>query len=206
MRSRTKFLRFLPASLLAAVLSSFAAQQAEPPKNSASKQEAAQTDTPAVIRAEVIGLGAKMAESAPAGFLKWARSYAKREILGGSAPPEDEAVQKTFDERFPKSAPSARAAGAFLLWYQAYQHASDDQQVFQQRISDVDREIRNLESDLIRFQTTTPSLGDPARNARASNGVWRMPAASAISTGAASTRWALAWTSVSSASAPCMKR
>jgi hypothetical protein len=120
-----------------------------------------------VIRAEVIGLGAKMAESAPAGFLKWARSYAKREILGRPAPPEDEAVQKTFGERFPKAAPSARAAGVFLLWYEAYQQVSEDQQFLGERVSDMNRDISHLESDLVRLRTTTPSLADPARNAQA---------------------------------------
>jgi hypothetical protein len=155
------------ASVLAAAAPCFAARQQEPTKNPAEKPEAAEARTPVTIPANIIGLGAKIAEAAPDGVQKWARGYAKRELLGRDGPPEDEAVEKAFEARFSKAAARARAAGIFLAWYEAYQRISDDQQVFHQRIVEIDRDISRMESDLTRFRTLTPSLGDPARDAQA---------------------------------------
>lgn len=125
----------------------FAAQEQKPKKKS-SPSETKAKEPPTPIPAEALSLGTKMTEVAPEDFLKWARSYAKKEIVGRNPPAEDEAVRKAFDERSPQATPAARGAGVFLLWFVAYQQAGDAQDTMASRIRELKRDISIFEDDL----------------------------------------------------------
>lgn len=159
MATRRNILRLLFGAMIAGSLcAAAAAQQAAPPKKPAPPEEQAKPEAPAVIPSAALGLGGKMEESAAPESLKWARGYAKREILDRRPPPEDAAIRKALDARYPAAPASARAAGVFLLWYLAYQHASRAQEDASRPIQDMERDINKLEDDLLRIRNTPVPL------------------------------------------------
>lgn len=155
--------RFFSVLLLTFFLCASSAAQSEPPAKPAPQQEPAPKEEPTVVSAAALILGAKMEESATPEFLKWSRSYAKKELLGRSVPPE-EAIRKLFEERYPKASPQARAAAAFLLWHQAYEQGRYSQEIAQKRVDELDRDIGFLEDDLRRAENTPILTGSsPSR-------------------------------------------
>jgi hypothetical protein len=152
MRGRRYIGVLLAVSVLAADVCSFAAQQpaqqSEPPSKSAAKQEPAAAQAPVAIPADAIALGVKMAESAPPDFLKWARGYAKREILKKDAAVSLETVAQAIEKRYPKAPAQARKAAAFLVWYLGYVQETGEQTSSAARIRDLDRLISEAEQDL----------------------------------------------------------
>ena len=134
-------------------------QQAEPAKKPEAQQEQTKPDqikkeTPAVLPSAALSLGAKMAESASPGFLKWARGYAKREILEHTPPREHEAVRKAIEARYLQAPEPARAAGVFLVWYVAYEQATKTQDAAGERVRDIERVLNRLADDLAQIRNT----------------------------------------------------
>lgn len=150
--------------LLAALLAPAAwGQQAEPPKKPAEpKVQAEQEAKPAVVSSPALQLGAKMQEAASAELLKWAREYAKREVLGRPTASENEAIAKAIATRYSKAPLPAREAGLFFLWYVAYQQAGQGQLFAGARVRDLDRDVRSLEDDLLRIRNTPVPIAQAA--------------------------------------------
>jgi hypothetical protein len=129
-------------------------KKAEAPGKTTETSEAAKTRTP--IPADAIALGAKMAELAPANFLRWARGYAKRILKNDAAAPR-ETVTQEVEKRYAKAPAKARAAGELLVWYLAYVNEADKQTSAAARLSDLDREVQEAEQDL-HLAERTPNL------------------------------------------------
>lgn len=127
---------------------------APPPQ---SKQQPPSANT---LPAGAVALGTRLEAAAAPAVLKWARNYAKREILKKATPPKDEAVTAALEEAYPRAKPAALRAGEALVWYLAYQEGSKTQEISAQRVRETERDLQFLQDDLRRLENTPVPISE----------------------------------------------
>lgn len=158
MLSKSKIPNLLVAVAVALLLAGAAVAQQSPkkPEPSASKgeQEGTRIAPAGVLPTEALRLGADLEGAAPGVFLKWARKFAKREIVDRSEPPTQEAVGQGLQAAFPKAPATSREAGEILLWYLAYQQGAKTLEIAASRVRELERDMGYVQDELQRHRST----------------------------------------------------
>lgn len=121
------------------------------------KQASTATNT---LPAAAIAFGTRLEAAAAPAVVKWARNFAKREILKKSPPPKDEAVTAALEEAYPRAKPPALRAGEVLVWYLAYQEGTKSQEISAQRVRETERDLQFLQDDLRRLENTPVPISE----------------------------------------------
>ncbi len=161
-------LRVLFVSVCAA---SFSAAQSTPAAEPRTQQERKDDSAPAkatVLSGAALRFGADLENATPQAFLKWARNFAKKEILKPQVAPNREAVSKALNADYGKSPELSRKAGEILLWYLAYQEGTKNQEVAAVRVHDMEKELARLEEDQQQLDRTPAEFKGEAKRDTAS--------------------------------------
>ncbi len=111
-------------------------------------------EKPAVLSSAALRAGAELEGAAAPSFLKWARDFAKKEIVKAKTLPAKDVAAKALAASHPDASAQARAAGEIVVWYRAYQEAAKAQGISGQRVRDVDKDLKDMAQDLRQVETT----------------------------------------------------
>lgn len=128
------------------------------------QQEPATSDAPAALPAEALAFAAKLEEQAPPKLLDWARKHA-RDLLRDEFR-ADELSAESIAKLFPAQPAPAQEAVRFLVGYEAYRRATQQQETQAASLRDVDRDLKDLEDRLRLLKATGAPIGTVAAQER----------------------------------------
>lgn len=145
----------MPRILLCAVLVlpfSALPTVAQSPAEAGSKAQQEKKDEnipakPAVLSGAALRFGADLQGAATPAVLKWAKSFAKKEILKAQEAPGRDTVAAALSTAYAGRSEPSRKAGEVLVWYLAYLEGTKNQETAAQRVRDMERELDRLQDD-----------------------------------------------------------